>query len=195
MSKPIRVVDLDQVSAFFAFTHFGGDEVRTAHTLGVEPAEIEALAIRHGWRQKLALVTAKGRSTSEVQRETNRAVNMVQAHRLRNLVDRVLTDLEGKEDLIAELTVTTKNGSYLDMKPLHQLVQAAAVAQEMTYRASGDTDRVKDPRDADASEGGAELGKAVLDALTVADSRPGLSSVALVRKQLEAPKDAPGRDG
>jgi hypothetical protein len=177
-----QIGDIDQVAAFFVFAQYAGDVERTAFALSLPAEAVFSVASANGWAEKLKRSTASNSGgQSAEQRSVNRIVNYVQAHRLRAMVDALVSEFTDEPEKLKELVeVHTKGGSYVDMSPVLNLVKAAETAQNMTYRALGDS-MEQSKADERPDAGGKDLSKAVWQAMDVADRTPGTSSVDLVR--------------
>lgn len=180
-----KLGEADQVAWFMVFVHFAGDVDRASYSLGVPPDALREVSQAYGWDAKLKkAIGSNSASGGELQRSVNRAINLVQAHRLRSIVDQLVQEYSADSaKLTALVTVNTAKGSYVDMTPVLNLAKAAQVAQDMTYRALGDTtDQTQ--RDERPENGGKDLSMALLKALETADRTPGLSSVDVVKTTL-----------
>jgi hypothetical protein len=159
--------DLDREQAFLLFATFTGDIVRTAHALGVPDAAVLKMAEEEGWHNKLGPILALKKSSrpGDIERAINRALNFVQAHRMRLVIQRVITRLTGltKEEFEEQLFVksTSKSGvesTKLSTRALADLASALEKAQAMTYLALNDTAQDRNKRkengdDTDVSAG------------------------------------------
>lgn len=177
---------LNVAQIFQTYLTFGGDVDRTAAATGVSRADVRALAIDEKWADRVAeLNELRDGDPRDVQIQINRAVNYVQAHRLRSIVDTMIAHISKlqPEELAGLFTKTTKDGAEFTARPLTDLVKAAEACQQMSARALGDTvaERPEDP-----GRAGSSIALQVMKAMNAADAS-GLSSVELVRKQLTAP--------
>jgi hypothetical protein len=176
---------LDVAQIFQTYITFCGDVDRTAVALNLDAVTIEQLAQAENWKRKAEQWNGlREGDPRDVQIQINRAVNYVQAHRLRALLDLVIADLqdESKGKLIDRLTVNTKNGPEFKTRALTDLVKAAEACQLMTQRALGDT---SEERPEEQGSKGSNIALLVMKALSAADET-GLDSVAIVRKQIAA---------
>lgn len=175
----------DAVSVWNAFLTFQGNSVKTAVSTGLSVGDVERMAEEGGWKAKIAsLENSSGTGTSAA--SVNRAINYVQAHRLRSLLDRVVTEISTDAKTFDEYTQTYgKEGapSGRTVKPLLELAKAVEVAQGLTQRALGD----KGDALGDAGGGGglglSKVGEKVLDALARLDAAGG-DSMSMVREEL-----------
>jgi hypothetical protein len=174
---------LDVSKIFLAYTAFAGDPVRTAHAMELPMETVRDLAKEEGWDAKLKELNRASGDSREVSVQINRAVNFVQAHRTRSVLDKILNELvkmEGPE-LLSRLTVEGKNGSEVKLRPLTDLVKAIETAQLMTARALGDTadERPKEEH----GPGGSAIALQVLHAMNAA-KEIGVDSVEIVKQQI-----------
>lgn len=132
----------DPVQIFLTYMSFAGDVRQTAHVLQVDPAAVVALEADGNWRSKIKELVelSSGKDPGEYKLAVNRSVNYVQSHRLRSLLDRVLTVLTEKsnEELVDLLTTTGPKGNSFSTRPLTDLTKACETAQLMTRLALGD---------------------------------------------------------
>lgn len=183
----------DFAQLFSAYVAFAGDLRKAAAVCNVPYSVAQAAAEREHWQQKLpdfALAGPSGAPGSlELQQQINRAVNYIQAHRLRSIIDRVVTRLAAMDtdQLIELLTRTTRAGAEFTARPLTDLVKAAEACQNMTMRALGDSST-----NPDESSSGSKVGLLVMRAMDAAD-QVGISSVDIVRAEFSPAKAAPPR--
>lgn len=182
---PRHLADVDQVRAFMTYAHFNGDANRAALALGLPSDDVETLAALYGWAGRLK--SARGSGSSEgAARSLNRAINFVQAHRIRGMVDQLIQEFSSSpEKLVAMVTVQSMQKNYIDTGPFLNLVRAAQVAHEMTYRASGDSLQASGQVEGgDTPQDSKAAASAVLSVLAAIDSTPGKSSVDFVRQEI-----------
>jgi len=180
--------DLDPVEAFHILLRFSGDVERAAFALGVKTHELAGLSTKYGWAAKIKELTRAGSGDgAALQREINSAINLVQAHKLRGMVDRLVAVYASDENALKSLVeVTTKDRSYVDMTPLLKLVQAAEIAQSMTCTALGDSaEQKRIDGERNSGTGQQKIAQALARALDAADSVPGALSANIVRKELQ----------
>lgn len=141
-------VDMDRENCFLLFATFCGDVVKTAAAAGVPEAAVLKMCEEEGWHNKLAPILALKKSTrpGDIERGINRAINFVQAHKMRLFVQRVIHRLTGMVEAEFESYLfqetTTKGGEVtkkLTTRALADLASALEKAQELTYRALNDT--------------------------------------------------------
>ena len=182
----LPAVEVDPAEAFALFALHAGNVERVAVILDTDPAAIEAMAKRWKWSEKVVRTQGDAEDSSAAQREVNRGVNYLQAHRLRSMVDRVLVELAMPGKLEDATTIVGMNGSHKrDYRVLRDVAEAARTAQDLTYRALGDS--VDLARNDKAKGKAGDLSLGVLAAMDAADAAPGTSSVDIVRKSLRNP--------
>lgn len=180
-----NVLDVSQI--FQTYIAFGGDVERTAVALDMDRQDILNLAKVENWAAKVEEWTKlREGDPRDVQIQINRAVNYVQAHRLRGVIDSVVSHLAklSPEQLISKLTESTEKTSKFSARPLADLVKAAEACQQMTARALGDT--AGERPESSAGTKGSNIALQVLNAMNAADAL-GLNSVDVVREQLAPP--------
>lgn len=185
-----NVIDVSAV--FQTYLTFFGDAERTAVAMGLDPQTVRDLAQAENWHKKVAeLNSIRAGDSRDVQVQINRAINFVQAHRIRSVLDKIVSHFAAMEaqELVDKLTTTAKNGSEtFSARALTDLVKALETTQLMTQRALGDT--VAERPEAEPERKGSSIALQVMEAMSAADST-GLDSVALVRQQLNPPLALP----
>jgi hypothetical protein len=142
----------DVEQAFQLYAQFCGDVERTAHALGVAPVDVLRAADRLNWNKQLEkiLELKKSGRAGDTERGISRAMNFVQAHRMRVVLERLLkrfydmSDDELFECAFTVKTTTAKDGSVsesraVNAKPFADLATALEKVQSMTYLALNDT--------------------------------------------------------
>ena len=178
---------LDVAQIFQTYIAFSGDVSRTAVAVNQDVKVIEALALSEDWKDKIQVwMRLREGDPSDVQIQINRAVNYVQAHRIRAVLDKVVTHLSAMDakEIANLLTKSGKNATEFSARPLADLTKAIEACQGMTQRALGDT--IAERPDAPGTGKGSDIALMVLRAMNAAD-RMGIDSVELVRQEL-APK-------
>jgi hypothetical protein len=179
--------------ALLLFMAFNGDIDKTAVAMGTPVAVISGIATSNDWSQKLSELgrTPVGDPRSG-EAAFNRAINYVQSHQMRAVVDVVLDYMEetmATEGGIRKLFfVQTKDGEFFSARALVDLVQAAQACQEMVLRALGDP--AVAPKSASQVE---ELYVNVMKAMSAAEG-VGLNSFEIVAKRVGAPFQADATD-
>jgi hypothetical protein len=178
---------LDVAQIFQTFIAFGGDVTRTAVATSIDRKVVEQLAKSENWADKIReWMTLREGDPRDTQIQINRAVNYVQAHRLRSVLDMMVTHLSKMtpDQLETLLTKTSKSASEFSARPLADITKAVESCQLMTQRALGDT--LGERPISEGKEGGSDIALQVLKAMNAADAL-GLDSVAVVRKELASP--------
>jgi hypothetical protein len=156
-NRPVTKFDLtkvDQARAWMVYAAFDGDEEKAAISSKVPVQAIKALAHDYNWAAKLKRLKT-GSGEPEAERIANRAVNYVQAQRMRTILEKSVELLEDEEQLLRVLIKykLTKEGDVesieVNPKAVLELTKALEVVQNMSYRALGD----KLPTKADDVEG------------------------------------------
>lgn len=142
---------LDRETAFQLFASFCGDVSKTAHSLGVEAADLQRMVDKEGWAKKIKGLTALRKSArpGDVERAINRALNYTQAHRLRRVLERAVTRLYNMsekelDDVMLPETArekprTTDGPRRLVTRSFADLATALEKVHDLTYLALGDT--------------------------------------------------------
>lgn len=169
---------LDRENAFLLYATFCGDVVRTAHALNVPAKAVLAIAEDENWTGKLKPIIelSKSQKPGELDRAINRALNLVQAHKMRLLLERVLRELTEKTDAeLAVMTVeqtTTKGGDIktkLCTRAFADLASALEKCSAMTYQALSDTAQDRSKRkEADGDSSPVDLHAAIASAMAKA---------------------------
>jgi hypothetical protein len=178
---------LDVSNIFQHYITFGGDVAKTAVALNLDPQDVRDLARVEKWSDKVeAWNQIRQGDSQDVQVQVNRAINFVQSHRMRSILDKIVSHLSTKdaEALVELLTTHGKNGSSFSARPLTDLVKGLEACQLMTQRALGDT--AAERPDASKSVKGSSIALLVMNAMNAADSF-GLDSAGVVKQQLTNP--------
>lgn len=154
---------IDRKNAFLLYATFCGDLEQTAHALGVPPAVVAHAALLDKWDEQLKTIIGMKKSSrpGDVERAINRAVNFVQAFRMRLFIERVIQKLTGLDD--AELNDylfevrESKAGTiskHVTTRPIADLTSALEKCHALTYLALNDTaqDRSRRQEQADNQE-------------------------------------------
>lgn len=176
---PFKVSDdvtIDRQNAFLLYAAFTGDVERTAHALNVRAVDVLAMVEQERWNEKLRGILELKRSgkPGDVERAINRALNFVQAHRMRMFLERIMQRLTGMtHDEIDEYLFTgkvSKTGDIekkLSTRALADLASALEKCHAMTYLALTDTaqDRVKRNETQDASVSASDMHLRIAEAM------------------------------
>lgn len=152
---------IDRENAWLLYATFAGDVERTALALNVAPATVIRVADDEGWLLRLKPIVDLKRSgrPGDIERALNRAVNYVQAHKFRLIVERTLQRLTGMSAEEFDLLILTKPGKdglremSLTTRAIADLASALEKAQAMSYAALQDTGTDRAHR----KEGGSEI--------------------------------------
>ena len=169
---------------FRLYATFAGDLERTALACHRPVDEIAEMAEVGKWQRRIAVLIKLNQSGTpgDVDRGVNRALNFVQADRLRSLIEKVvrmLTNMSETEMCEHLLSVTTDSfgntTSRILTRPFADLATALEKCHAMTYQALSDTatDR-KDRRESEDKHATAgEMHMALVDAFNkVRDQQP-----------------------
>ena len=151
----------DREQAFLLFAVFYGSVPETAHALNLSPQVVQAMAEEHGWHAKLRPIIELKASTKagDVERAVNRAINYVDAHRMRALLARVLSKMfdlspSDLDSFIFPQELNRKEQKvYQSMttRALADLATAMEKCQMLTYTALNDTPAERKTRKEDGS--------------------------------------------
>lgn len=125
------------------YAAFSGDVEKTSISSKVPAAIILALEHDFDWPTKLKRLKS-GAGVSDAEKTANRAVNYLQAQRMRDILERSIQLLEDEEALVKALLKFkfTKEGEVesveVNPKAVLDLTKALETAQNMSYRALGD---------------------------------------------------------
>lgn len=161
-------IKLDREQAFLLYATFCGDLEKTAHALNVRPVDVLKMAEEEHWNEQLKniLEMKKSGKPGDIERAVNRALNFVQAHRMRLFVERILHKLVSMENEEVEEYIfsdhSSKDGTAfkrLTTRAIADLASAMEKAQAMSYQALSDTaqDRAKRKDDSGNADSGGEL--------------------------------------
>ena len=178
---------LNVASIFEHYLTFSGDAAKTAVALNLDVQDVRDLATSERWADKVEAWTSLQQGGSQdVQVQINRAINYVQSHRMRSVLDKLVSHLSTKtaDELVDMLTATSKNGNAFSTRALTDLVKGIEACQLMTARALGDT--VAERPDASKEKKGSAIALQVMAAMSAADTLS-LDSAGTVKKQLAAP--------
>lgn len=148
---------IDNTALFLTYISFLGDTEKTAAACNISPLYVDEIARSERWGAKVAALTTlrREKGADALAKEINRTNCFVQAIRLRNLIDRVLTDIFNDkvkyEDLV---TIRGKNADNFSAKGLVELCKAAETAHRMAYNALGDSlvERASKDDDSEANQ-------------------------------------------
>jgi hypothetical protein len=155
-AAPVKPADTDKENVFMLYATFCGDVERTAHAAGITPVEVINLAEAEGWNVKLRSIfeLKKSGRSGDVERAINRALNFVQAHKLRCFLERVVQRIaampqEEVDDLLISYR-TLKDGGIgkqFSTRPLADLAAALEKCHVLTYLSLNDSTTERRARD------------------------------------------------
>lgn len=157
---------IDREQAFLLYATFAGDVQRTAHALGISPVALLRMVDEEGWTERLKgiIELQKSGRPGDWERAINRALNYVQAHRMRLIVERAirhftgLSEVEFKDQLLTKApNVKGAAGQVVKMstRSIADLASALEKAHAMTYQALGDTAQERMKANAPSASGDA----------------------------------------
>lgn len=171
----------DRENAFMLYANFCGDAERTAHALGVSAVEVLRMADDSAWTERLRAILALKRSTKpgDLERGLNRAMNFVQASRMRLFVGRLLkrfalmTDEELESYCLSSIEKMDKTVGgivmerKINMKAFSDLAAAMEKCHLMSYAALNDTtgERTRRGEEAEREVSATEVHQAIADAM------------------------------
>ena len=166
-SKPLDD-GIDRAQAFLLFMQFSGDLLKVAKAMGLSPLSVAMCADQEKWEARWHAITSlkDSESPASVERGISRALNFVQAHRLRVSIEkmvRFLYDMNDEDFRNQCYTITTKTDREgnvteerkLNTRPFADLASAMEKIHVMTYLALNDTAKERESRAArhDSTEG------------------------------------------
>lgn len=149
---------IDRKQAFLLYATLCGDVERTAAALNVSAVTVLRVADEENWAEKIKTIVELKKSSrpGDVERAVNRALNFVQACRMRLFIERLLQKLTNMsdaevEEYIFSSEVPNTHGrpgntiAKLNTRPVADLVAALEKVHAASYMALGDTtsERVK----------------------------------------------------
>ena len=154
---------IDRKNAFLLYATFCGDVEQTAHALGVSPVVVTHAAQLGKWDDQLKTIIGMKKSSrpGDVERAINRAVNFVQAFRMRLFIERVIQKLTGLPDEeLDEYLFDVREGKagsvskHVTTRPIADLTSALEKCHALTYLALNDTaqDRSRRQEQSDNTE-------------------------------------------
>lgn len=178
---------LNVAQIFLVYMTLVGDVEKTALALDLDPALVSELAKEEGWSEKIkrCSMMSKGDNPGDWERAQNRALNFVQAHRVRLFVDRMIAHLEQTD--VKEFFDTDRevNGRLVKGAPNVKFVTELSAALEkvhsLSYHALGDTLGERKDRSSETEVTAASLHTALIAALSSQDLS-GQESDLLVRE-------------
>jgi hypothetical protein len=141
-------IDFNKEDAFMLYATFCGDVERTAHALNIPVVAVLNAVEEDGWSEKLRgiIELKKSNRPGDVERAINRAMNFVQAHKLRLFLERMLGRLCGMTPEEAEKYLMQENINdkgqvkhVLSTRPMADLASALEKCHAMSYMALNDS--------------------------------------------------------
>ncbi len=174
----------DRENAFQLYATFCGDVERTAHALGVTPVDVLRIADEGQWAERLRSIFVLKKSTKpgDLERGLNRAMNFVQAQRMRLFIGRLLkrfstmdetemdnwlfTTIERREKATGDVLVERK----INTKSISDLAAAMEKCHQMSYAALNDTasERVSRGDEAERETSATDVHTALAEAMAAA---------------------------
>ena len=179
-------VDVSQM--FLIYMATVGDVNRTAAALHIAPAVVQEMAEREGWVEKVRRVSvmSKSEKPGDYERAVNRALNFVQAHQFREMVENFLRHMRAKSTQELENLMLSSDRSgvnHVSGRFFSDMATALQKCQEMTYAAlgdaSGDRKLAGGGLNGDAKGDTAGVHAAVIAALNSCSATPSAASVSL----------------
>lgn len=162
----------DVTRIFLVYVALIGDVMKTSAALDEEPEFIEWMAKEEGWERKIKRISVMSQSTKpgDWERAANRAMNWVQAHQTRQILDKVIREfslLSGEEALVAMSSTDSDGTRRYSARFLAELSQALEKVQNLSYHALGDTLTERMERNSESGENAtaAQLHASVIQAL------------------------------
>lgn len=167
---PTVTIDFDRPQVFLLYATFCGDVERTALAAGLNAVDILRVADEEGWALKLEPILKLKRSTrpGDFERAMNRALNYVQAHRMRLFLERIVAKVTGMNEAeVQEYLFTDKTmakdgvltvSKKLSTRPLADLTSALEKCHAMTYLALNDTVQDRTRRQEQTKDDGLSAG-------------------------------------
>lgn len=197
-TKPVVDAEAERKeTGFFLYTIACGDLITVARHLNTSVAEVRGLARVGQWEDRVRMLAKAGqvgdlepKDFDAAQKELNRAVNYVQAHKLRRVADRLLAELgETEGSLLERLTTVSATGSAsYDLKPLADIARVMEISHRLSSNAIGDLTGAGIRAPGRQPGGGSEhrtppsTGRAALSvgrAMAAIDANPAASSAAI----------------
>lgn len=152
-----KVAHLDREHAFLVYVTFLGSLDQTAAALNIRPIDVLRMADEGGWLERIRPIVelAKSNRPGDTERSINRGLNFAQAHRLRMVIERIISRLTGMspEELESWIFSEELSGSQrpvkikrLGARALADLASAVEKAHAATYAALGDTAKERQQR-------------------------------------------------
>ncbi len=179
--KPTAIIDPEDV--FRLFATFTGDLERTAVAAHLSVEQVNEMAIAGEWNKRISVLIKLQKSgiPGDVERGVNRAINFIQADRMRRVIERVINSLSNMshEEMMANLLCISEDKmgntvSKIMTRPFADLATALEKCHAMTYQALNDTatDRKGRMETEDQNATAGEMHMALVDAMAKVRSQP-----------------------
>jgi hypothetical protein len=149
--NPETPLTFDREQAFLLYANFCGDVEKTAHALNIKPLDVLKIADDEEWNARLASIIKlkKSGKPGDVERGINRAMNFVQAHRMRCFLERMIRKLDAMSDdelfkyCLTETVKKQKDGTetvehHISTRPFADLASALEKVHVLTYLSLSD---------------------------------------------------------
>lgn len=184
LEQDIPVAHSAREGAFLMYVECVGDVKRAAELLHMDPVVLQRMVDREYWAERVKPILELRKSTSprDVERSINRALNFVQAHRMRHVLERLVTMLSNMTDdelfsyTCSEVEKFDKDGNSisiekkLNTRAMTDLAHALEKMHMLSYYALTDTqsERVRKLNDDGAKERATseEIHSAIASAMT-----------------------------
>lgn len=156
-------IEIDRPQAFLLYAANCGDVEKTAHALGIPAVVLLKVVDDEGWVSRLGPIMEKMKShkPGDLERGINRALNFVQSHRLRLILERAIrvmtgwTDDEMKTSLLQETCTKMGSSTKLTTRWAADFATALEKCHSMTYQALNDTASERVKRKEESTDGSA----------------------------------------
>lgn len=156
-------VEIDRQQAFLLYAANCGDVEKTAHALGIPAVTLLKVVDEESWVSRLGPIMEKMKShkPGDLERGINRALNFVQAHRLRLILERAVkvmtgwTDAEMQANLLQETCTKMGSSTKLTTRWAADFATALEKCHSMTYQALNDTASERVKRKEESTDGSA----------------------------------------
>jgi hypothetical protein len=198
-------IPFDTSHVFQLYATFCGDIERTAAACNLQPIDVLRMANEDDWHIKLESIIKlkKSGKPGDVERAISRAMNFVQAHRMRLFLDRIVSRLSNmcEEELLKYMMTTTtktnKDGvvtetTALNTRPFADLTASLEKVHHMLYMALGDTTGERDKRralDTEAEASHSDIHAAIAEAMAKVGSQSSIAK-SLSDAQLAVAQEA-----
>jgi hypothetical protein len=161
-------IEITEDEIYLLYAAFCGDVDRTAHAANTTPDVVLKLKEAGNWDQKLKSIIELKRSgrPGDVERAINRAINFVQAHRLRMVLENVVREIASMpmKRLMELLLSGACDGDgnriqKLQTRAFADLASAIEKCHAMTYLATNDTSTERKGRDGEFAADGMSMGE------------------------------------